>query len=39
VARIGEMTGTYRVFVGKGKGKRPQPGCGLENNIRMDFKK
>ena len=39
VARMGEETGVYRVFVGKPEGKRPlgRPSRRWEDNIRMDF--
>ena len=36
----GEMRGTYRILVGKPKGKRPlgRPRCGWEDNIKMDLR-
>ena len=39
VARIGEMRGVYRVFVGKPEGKRPlgRPKRRWEDNIKMDI--
>ena len=39
VARIGEMRGVYRVFVGKPEGKRPlgRPKRRWEDNIKMDL--
>ena len=38
VARMGERTGVYRVFVGKPEGKRPLggPRPRWEDNIKMD---
>ena len=39
VARMGEMTGVYRILVGKPEGKRPlgRPRRRWEDNIKMDF--
>ena len=39
VARVGEETGVYKVFVGKPQGKRPlgRPRCRWVDNIRMDL--
>jgi hypothetical protein len=41
VARIGEGTGVYRIFVGKPEGKRPLGDLGLDGRIilRRIFKK
>ena len=39
VARMGDGTGVYRVWVGKPEGKRPlgRPRRGWEDSIRMDL--
>ena len=39
VARMGEESGVYRVFVGKPEGKRPlgRPRCRWVDNIRTDL--
>ena len=39
VARIGESTGVYRVFVAKPEGKRPlgRPMLRRKNKIKMDL--
>jgi hypothetical protein len=38
IARMGEGTGVYKVFVGEPEGKRPlgRPRCRWEDNIQMD---
>jgi hypothetical protein len=38
VARMEELSGVYRVLVGKPEGKRPlgRPSCKLEDNIMID---
>jgi hypothetical protein len=38
---MGELTGTYRVLVGKPEGKRPlgRPRCRWEDNIETDLQK
>jgi len=37
--RMGEVTGVYRVVVGRPEGKRPlgRPRCRWEDNIKMDL--
>jgi hypothetical protein len=39
VARMGEETKVYRVFVGKPEGKKPlgRPRCRWEDEVRMDL--
>jgi len=39
VACVGEMSGVYRVLVGKPEGKRPlgTPRCRWDDNIKMDL--
>jgi hypothetical protein len=41
VARMTELTGVYRVLVGRPEGNRPlgRPRCRWEDNIKLDIRK